>query len=487
MKTGIASGCILALMLAACTSVGPDYKLPAQAKINAASAQKPFIGATQNTLVQEGEVPNNWWKQYNDAPLNHLVEEALAANTDLRIAAANLTRSEAVAMEARSATDVKANASASAARTRQSGEAFLLPTPIPVENLADAGINVSYQVDLVGGLKRAAEAATADAEASRAALDLARISIVADVALAYTETCAAGQELEIARHSLDLQQKNQDAVARLVVGGRRTAVDLPRANRLVDQARSNIPIYTARQRIALYQLAVLTGHTPGEYPRELANCKQLPTLTSPIPVGDGAMLLRRRPDVRQAERTLAGATARIGMATAALYPNITLGFSGGATGILEHMGQPQTQRWAIGPLISWSLPGNLEKARLRQAEAGNDAALAHFDSVVLKALQEVENTLTILARDLDRNTALRQARNEAGEVSREIQTLYLAGRLSYLDNIDAQRNLSAAEADLATSDVQVATDQIKLFLTLGGGWEEEVSSKSQPKPISSHP
>ncbi|VVC84417.1 efflux transporter outer membrane subunit [Sideroxydans sp. CL21] len=480
MNARIPLGGTLILMLAACTNVGPDYAVPAQAKINAASAQKPFMGATQSDPVR-GNAPNDWWKQYNDEQLNHLVEEALAANTDLRIAAANLARSEAVVMEVKGAADVKASASASAVRARQSGEAFLLPTPIPVENLGDAGVNVSYQVDLVGGLKRAAEAATADAEASRAALDLARISIVADVALAYTETCAAGQELEIARHSLDLQQQNQDAVARLVAGGRRTVVDLPRANKLVDQTRSSIPIYTARQRIALYQLAVLTGHTPGEYPREIASCKQLPKLSSAIPVGDGAALLRRRPDVRQAERALAGATARIGIATAALYPNITLGLSDGATGILEHMGQKQTQRWSIGPLISWSMPGNLEKARLRQADASTDAALAHFDAVVLKALQEVENTLTVLARDLDRNTALRQARNETDEASREIQTLYRAGRLTYLDDLDAQRNLSTAEADLATSDVQVAIDQVKLFLALGGGWEKEVSSGSQPK------
>lgn len=479
MKASIPLWGALIAMLSACTNVGPDYTLPAQAKINAASARQPFLGIAQSNTIP-GDVPNDWWKQYNDEQLNHLIEEALAANTDLRIAAANLARSEAVAMEVESAADVKASASASAVRARQSGEAFLLPTPIPVENLADAGVNVSYQVDLVGGLKRAAEAATADAEASRAARDLARISIVADVVLAYTETCAAGHELEIARRSLDLQQKNQDAVARLVAGGRRTVVDLPRANKLVDQTRSSIPIYTARQRIALYQLAVLTGHTPGEYPREIAGCEQLPQLASAIPVGDGATLLRRRPDVRQAERALAGATARIGIATAALYPNITLGLSGGATGILEHMGQKQTQRWSIGPLISWSLPGNLEKARLLQADASTDAALAHFDAVVLKALQEVENTLTILARDLDRNAALHQARDEANEAGREIQALYRAGRLTYLDDLDAQRNLSAAEADLATSDVQVATDQIKLFLALGGGWEEG-ASKNQPK------
>ena len=470
MSARISIACGLALLLVACSSVGPDYHLPAQSKINAASARQPFQGTAQNVLAQ-GEAPKEWWRLYNDAQSNQLIAEALAANTDLRVAAANLARSEAVATEVNSAKDVKAGINATAVRTRQSGEAFLLPNSLPVENLSDAGVSVSYQIDLVGGLKRAAEAATADVEASHAALDLARISIVADVAFAYTEACAAGYELEAARHSLDLQQQSQAAVARLVAGGRRMAVDLPRASNLVEQSRSTLPVYAARRRIALYQLAVLTGQPPGEYSRPLDTCKQLPKLVKPIPVGDGAALLRRRPDIRQAERSLAGATARIGIATAALYPNITLGFSGGATGIMEHMGEAPTQRWSIGPLISWSLPGNLEKSRLRQADANVDAALARFDAVVLKSLQEVESTLTILARDMDRNAALLKARNEAAEVGRQVQIFYRAGRLSFLDNLEAQRNLSVAESVLAASDGQVAADQIKLFLALGGGWD----------------
>ena len=470
MSARILICCGVAFLLVACTVVGPDYHLPAQSKFNSKSAQQPFQGAAHNVLTK-GEIPDDWWRLYNDVQLNQLIEEALAANTDLRIAAANLALSEAVAMEVNSNKDVKVGATATAVRAQESGEAFLLQNKVPVENLADAGINISYQIDLVGGLKRAGEAAKADVEASRAARDVARISIVANVAYAFTEACAAGHELEVAQQNLDLQQQNQAAIARLVASGRRMAVELPRANNDVEQARAIFPAYIARRRIALYQLAVLTGHPPGEYPRSLDSCKQLPKLSSPIPIGDGAALLRRRPDIRQAERTLAAATARIGIATAALYPNVTLGFSGGATGIMEHMGETATQRWSLGPLISWSFPGNLEKSRLRQANANADAALARFDAVVLKSLQEVESALTILARDLDRSTALSKAKDNAAEANRQIQTLYRAGRLPYLDYLDAQRNLSATEAALATSDGQVAADQVKLFLTLGGGWK----------------
>ncbi|MGL5632547.1 MAG: TolC family protein, partial [Azovibrio sp.] len=209
----------LAVLLSACTVVGPNYELPEQAKINAPGAQQDFQGRDP-AFTADGEAPGDWWQLYSDAQLNQLVQEALAANTDLRMAAANLARSEAVSMEVEGAKHVKLSASATAVHARESGEAYLVPERLPVENLADAGINIAYQIDLVGGLKRAAEAAAADVEASHAALNLARISIVADLVFSYTEACAAGHELEVAQRSLELQQQNQAVVARLVSYGR---------------------------------------------------------------------------------------------------------------------------------------------------------------------------------------------------------------------------------------------------------------------------
>jgi outer membrane protein, multidrug efflux system len=461
---------LVALLLAGCATVGPDYQLPAQAIYNAPAAQRPLDAGTG---ANNEEVPaGNWWQLYQDPRLDALIGEALVANTELRVAAANLARSEALASEADSAQDIRGGASATAVRAREAGEAYLLKTTIPVENLADAGVRASYQFDLVGGLKRASEAAAADVEASRAALDVARISVAADVALAYAEVCGANHELAVARRSLELQEASRDTVSRLVAGGRKMAVDLPRAAALVEQTRASLPAFEARRRIALYRIAVLSGHAPNEYPHDVAVCDAPPHLANPIPVGDGTALLRRRPDVRQAERRLAGASARIGVATAAFYPSISLGLSAGATGLLEDMGQAPTVRWGIGPLISWTLPSGLEKARLREADANADATLAQFDSTVLKALQETENALALLARDLDRETALRQARNQAAEAARQVATLYRAGRLPYLDDLDAQNKLATAEATLAANDNQVAADQIRLFLALGGGWQD---------------
>ena len=458
------------LALAACTTVGPNYKLPAEARINAPTAQGPFMGAASSAVSQD-PVPAGWWKLYDDPVLNGLVEEALKANTDLRVAAANLARARAVAGEADDAGGFKVGASAAAMHARESGEQFLLPEPLAVENLADVGVKVSYQVDLVGRIKRAAEAAHADADASQAALDLARVSVAADVARAYVEACANGHELTVAQQTLDLQIRSLGVTRTLVEAGRGTAVDIARAQAQVDLSRASLPTFQSRRRAALYKLATLTGKPPAEFPKAVEACVTLPTLTRPVPVGDGAALLKRRPDVRQAERTLAGATARIGVATAALYPSITLGAGAGSTGLLADIGQAPTNRWGLTSLISWTLPGEGERARIRQAEAGADAALAKFDGVVLTALRETETALDAYAHDLQRQAALKAARDQARLAESQAQRLYRAGKSPYLAGLDAQRTLAGAESALAASDSQVAADQVNLFLALGGGWE----------------
>ena len=458
------------LALTACTTVGPNYKLPDDAKINAPTAQGAFMGAAIAPVSQD-PVPAGWWKLYDDPVLNGLVEEALKANTDLRVAAANLARAQAIAGEADDAGGFSAGASAAAMHSRESREQFLKAEQLPVENLADVGVKVSYQVDLVGRIKRAAEAAHADAEASQAALDLARVSVAADVARAYVEACANGHELAVAQKTLDLQSRSLGVTQKLVKAGRGTAVDVTRAQAQLDLSRASLPTFQSRRRAALYRLATLTGKPPAEFPRAVEACVAPPTLSRPIPVGDGAALLKRRPDVRQAERTLAGQTARIGVAMGALYPNITLGVGAGSTGLLADIGQAPANRWGLTSLISWTLPGEGERARIRQAEAGADGALARFDGVVLTALRETETSLDAYAHDLQRQAALKAARDQAALAETQAQTLYRAGKSPYLAGLDAQRTLASAEAALATSDSQVATDQVNLFLALGGGWE----------------
>jgi outer membrane protein TolC len=195
-------------------------------------------------------------------------------------------------------------------------------------------------------------------------------------------------------------------------------------------------------------------------------------VTAAIPVGNGAALLRRRPDIRQAERTLAGATARIGVATADLYPSINLGLSAGSLGLTSGFGDANTWHYALGPLIRWSLPATSSaRTHIAQAEANTAGSLARFDSVVLNALRETESALTVYARELDRNASLKASRDQNALASRQADKLYKFGRADFLTKLDADRALAVAESAVAGSDAQLAADQVNLFLALGGGWE----------------
>lgn len=463
----------LPLLLAACaTTVGPDYRLPETAAVQRPEAAAPFLGAADKPFSVQ-PLPAHWWRLYRDDTLDGLVAKAFMANTDLRVAAANLARARAVLGEAEALRHPGVDVSAAPVVGRAAGAAAGVPHTLPDRASIDAGLQVSYQLDLFGQLGRAVEAAQADAQAARAASDLARVSVAADTARAYLDACAAGQQVAIARRSLALQERFVQSTAQRVKLGRGTALDNSRALAQREQLRAAVPPLEAQRRTALYRLAVLTGEVPGHFPPALARCERVPQLAAAIPVGEGAALLRRRPDIRQAERQLAGATARTGVATGELYPHISLGLAAGSTGSLSGFGAGNTLRYSLGPLISWTLPSTgTARSHIAQAEAGTAAALARFDGVVLNALRETETALTVYARELDRNAALKAARDQGALASKQAARLYSAGRTDFLTTLDAERTLAASDAAVAASDAQLAADQVNLFLALGGGWEQ---------------
>jgi NodT family efflux transporter outer membrane factor (OMF) lipoprotein len=340
---------------------------------------------------------------------------------------------------------------------------------------------VSYQLDLFGKLQRGIEAAHADVEAVQAAGDLARISIAARVVGAYVEICHGNHELAVARHTLQLQQRSRDVAEQMRLAGRGTPTAVERADAQVAALQAALPPLEASKQAAGYELAALLGRTPDQVPADAMQCQDAPELKQPIPLGDGAALLRRRPDVRRAERELAAATAKIGIATAMLYPDITLGASVGANGLLDDFGKPVSQQWSIGPLISWSIPGKGAHARVEQANAGARQALAEFDQTVLNALRETQTILDRYAEDLRLVAALREARDRADAAAEDARRVYRAGRAPYLSSLDAQRTLADTETRLANAEAQVSQDQIRLFLALGGGWRQsEGEGKAAP-------
>lgn len=461
---------LLPLLLAACAHVGPEYAgPPAEAVIRTASANGPLLGSAEPGASSD-PLPPHWWRLYQDPALDDLVTQALAANNDLKAAAANLRRAQAVVQEARGAALPTIGINGGPSLGHASGAATGLSTELPSRVGYDGGISVAYQVDLFGRIDRSIAAARADASATQAAYEAARMTVVADTVRAYADLCSAHYQGQAAAEQVRLQTRSVDLTRRLADAGRGTAFDRTRAAAQLETLRAGLPGFAAQHRIASFRLAALTGRAPADAPEPA--CDAPPRLATPLPVGDGAALLRRRPDIRQAERTLAAATARIGVATADLYPSISLGLTAGSSGPASEFLQSASYRWSVGPLISWTVPNTgVARARIAQAQANGDASLARFDGVVLTALREAESALTTYARELDRNAALRAARDQSAQAAQQANELYARGRENLLAVLDAGRTLASADAALAASDSLLSAQQIAVFLAIGGGWE----------------
>ena len=455
---------VAALALSAC-AVGPKYLSPTP---NAPS-QGALIEAGKSPAFTGDQPPGEWWSLFGNAELDRLVKEALVANTDLRVAAANLAQARAVLRETRAGRLPTTNMSASGGYGRQNvagigtveGESY------------DVGLDVGYQVDLFGRIASAVRASRADADAVQAAFDLTRITVAAETTRAYADVCSYNRQITVADQTLQIQERTFNLTQRLFEGGRATRLETGQAGALLEQTRAAIPTLTAQRSAALYRLAVLTGKPPAEAPQSVLDCQTPPELNQPIPVGDGASLLARRPDIRGAERRLAAAAARVNVATADLYPSISLGGSIGSTaGSISGLGSSDAFRFSLGPLISWSFPNmEIARSRLKQAEAGADAALATFDGIWLGALEENESALARYAGELDRLASLKRAAAHASEAARIARLRYEAGRENFQVVLDAERSVAQIDASVAQSEQQRANYLVSVFLALGGGWQ----------------
>ena len=451
-----------ATALTACAA-GPNYQVPAPV----VSGQGAFVSAEPAVAVAEAP-PGDWWRLFDDPALDGLVQEALAANKDIAIAAANLARVRAVLSETRGGLLPSTTLSASGQRVRDQD---LTSGLFGEADQYRAGFDMSYEVDLFGRVRRSLEANRADVAAAQAALDVVRVSVAAETARAYADICAANAQIAVTRRTIELQQNTYDLTARQLEAGRGTAADTSAAATQLETSKAVLPSLDAQRSAALFRLALLTGKTPADAPQAVLSCQTTPQVAQAIPVGDGAGMLARRPDVRQAERELAAATARIGVATASLYPSVTIGgslsTSAARTGDLG-----DDYRFNVGPLISWNFPNIVAaRARIKQAGASAEGALASFEKANLTALQETETALNAYARELDRRAALKRARDEGEKAARLSRLRHEAGADSLLNVLVAERNLAQLEAQLAQSDAQVTSNQIALFKALGGGWE----------------
>jgi len=455
--------------LAGCT-VGPNYKPPTPPS----GAEAPLVSV--NPAAETAATPpDDWWRLYDDPELDQLIQRAFVANADLKVAEANLSAARASLDAARNGLYPQTNANFGAVYGRDAATDEILEIdghgPKTIWKFDDI-LDVSYELDLFGRVRRSVEASRADAEAAIAARDSVKITVAAETARAYAQICTLGEQLAVARRSVDIVSREAEIALQRQAAGAGSRFDVVRAQGLVAQTRAAIPPLEGQRRAAVFQLAALIGRTPTEAPTEIESCAAAPHLTALIPVGDGAALLKRRPDIRLADRRLAAATARVGVATADLYPRVSLtGLYGGAASEPSGLVSERGLTWGLGPSINWTFPNIAgTEARIHLAEAGGDAALAGFDSTVLQALKETEQALATYSAELDHRQVLAEAQDKAQAAFDIAHGQYIAGAASTLDLLTSEQALVSADAAVAASDAALAQDQIAVFKALGGGW-----------------
>jgi NodT family efflux transporter outer membrane factor (OMF) lipoprotein len=492
-KLRAATALLPAVALAAC-AVGPNYHKPTVQS----DARQPFMESHASTMLSGQPLPANWWEMFQDPVLDRLMKDAFAYNTDIRQAVGNLRRARGALSQARAGLLPSTSLSAGYNRERIGTDSLsagggITPTagigtggnsgPSHYDfDYYQVGFDASYELDLFGHVSRSIEAAHGDEQASLAALDGARISIAAQVAQSYADACGYAAQADVARETARLQGDTLRLTQRLLDAGRGTRSDVDQAAVLVEQANAQVPQLEAERRAQLYALAALTGRPPAELDAAAAQCRAVPKVQTVIPVGDGAALLARRPDVRQAERTLAADTARIGIATSQLFPSVTL--AGSTTLGAPHIGDVGKSRsfsYSLGPLISWTFPNiAVARAQIKQAKGQADVSLAAFDGTVLTALKEAEQALARYSAALDRNAALGRAATAADDAAKISRMRFDAGRDSFLNLLVAEQNRDTARQALAESDSNVADSQVSLFKALGGGWENPIPLAAKP-------
>ncbi len=413
-------------------------------------------------------VPDDWWRLYDDPVLDGLVRSALAANADLRVAYANLDGARAALRLARAArlpqTTIESALGVDTPASQPSASGNVPTTDY------DIAATASWDLDLFGRLRSAATAAGADAEAQAAVVDGLRVAVVADTVRAYVDLCGSTRAIATARDVAAAQDRSVALVREQFRAGEVSPLEVSQVAIIAAATRAAIAPFEAQRANALYRLATLQGRPPAEARAYAFTCTAAPRLRTAAPVGDGTSLLLRRPDVREAERRLAAAAARIGVARADLYPRVNLG---GALGLLSG-----GFKAVASPLVSWAFPNQAPaRARLEQARATERAALAGWDVAVLRALREVETALAAYDAETHRNRDLATASREAQAYARRAGARVRLGDAPGLLQVDAQRATASATLQQVQSDLAVSQKEVALFRALGGGWRTDAGTR----------
>jgi multidrug efflux system outer membrane protein len=451
---------VVAALLSAC-AVGPDYRAPE-------TAATPFVGS-QAAGVDEQPFEAAWWEQFQDPVLDDLIERALADDLDLRIALARVEESRVFYGAARR--DRWPGVSAEIARTESRQQQPGLTTERVDAESYDAALATLWELDLFGRMRRGVEAAGAEADASIADLRDAQVLVAAEVARNYVELRGAQKRLRVAQQNLGLQRETFELTRVRLELGRGSELDVASAAARLAATEATIPSLVAAEAIAANRLAVLLGERPGALAAELEYVEIAPHLTT-LAVDSPAALLQRRPDIRAAERSLAAATARIGVAKADLFPRLTLsGFIGFIAGDADELGESTSRAWSLSPVLSWVGLERGTYANVLVAEARTQGALAAYELTVLRALEETENAFVTYGTHRQRLASVIEQATASRTAAELARIQYREGALDFLRLLDAERTLLQAEDEVATAETNLNASVVQIYKALGGGWE----------------
>ncbi|HEV8542226.1 MAG TPA: efflux transporter outer membrane subunit [Verrucomicrobiae bacterium] len=462
-KLQIITGSALLSLLAAC-AVGPDYHQPK----TTVSAEFGRVGeaqySTNTPLVQ-------WWSSFNDPLLIRLVQTALTNNHDLRIAAANLNEARALRRQAQFDLLPVPQATAGYTKEQLSPASFPGFTSQPLRaSFFDAGFDALWELDLFGRVRRSVESRTAAMEASEASLEAVRVSLTSEIARNYFELRGLQNELAVAYKNVTNQQETVNITRARLEGGRGTELDVARARSILNNTLAIIPPLETSVAEAIHRLGVLTGQQPTALRAELTPPGSLPALPNVVNIGDPNELLRRRPDIRIAERNLAAATANIGVSVADLFPRVTLnGQFGWEASNFSALGTANGEAWSFGPRITWAaLDLGHVRARIQAANARAESYLAQYERTVLTSLEEAENALVAFGREQQRLGYLQQSVADSRIAAVLARQRYDAGAVDFLVVLDAERAQLVTEDQFAQSQTRTATALVAVFKALGG-------------------
>ncbi len=457
---------IIVLILVGCAAVGPDY---VRVEPDAPQQWNTQLRDGLTPVLPEPETLAYWWRSLNDSELSSLEERAVEGNLDLKIARARIREARALRGISKAGLFPTLDASASATNFRSSESS----SSFEENKLYSAGFDARWELDVFGGVRRSVEAAQADLEATQEDLYDVLVSLLAEVALNYVEVRTYQTALTVTESNNKSQEETYELNRSRYQAGIINELAVQQSLYNLEQTRSLIPALQTGLESAKNRLAVLLGEKPGAVHGELDKRKPIPVPPVTVAVGVPAEAMRRRPDIRRAERNLAAQTARIGVATADLYPKFrllgTLSLESVSTGNLF---TADSRTWSINSGVSWNIfHGGAIRQNIKVQSARQEQALIQYESAVLKAQEEVENVLVAYAKQQRRRESLAAATSAAQLAVRLAQDQYKAGLVDFSNVLDGQRSLLSFQDQLARSNGAVTSNLIRLYKALGGGWK----------------